>query len=54
MRFAAEQAGQDPAFVTAWKELGYIVTEDSQHLFSAMEVDAWNEAVSRAHAEDTD
>ena len=54
LRFAAEQAGLDPAFVTAWEELGYIVTEDNQHLFSAMEVDAWNEAVSRALAEDTD
>jgi len=32
---------------TAWCELGYVVTEDTRHLFSASEVAAWDEAVRR-------
>lgn len=44
---AAEEAGLDPAYISAWEELGYIVTETNQHLFSAHEVDAYFEAVRR-------
>ncbi|WP_156406764.1 hypothetical protein [Mycobacterium haemophilum] len=43
----AEEAGLDPAYIRAWEELGYIVTEMNQHLFSAQEVEAYFEAVRR-------
>jgi hypothetical protein len=33
--------------------LGFVVTEDTQHLFSAGDIAAWNEAVRR-HAGDLD
>lgn len=29
----AQEAGLDPAYIRAWEELGYIVTEMNQHLF---------------------
>lgn len=41
-------AGLEPAFVEAWRSLGYVVTEENRHLFSAHEVDAWDEAVEAA------
>jgi hypothetical protein len=43
----AETAGMDPAYIRAWAELGYIITEHNQHLFSASEVDAYLLAVAR-------
>ncbi|MFJ9446388.1 hypothetical protein ACIRRH_31695 [Kitasatospora sp. NPDC101235] len=48
MAVLAEQAGIDPAFVHAWRDLGYVVTEDTRHLFSAAEVQAFSDAV-KAH-----
>jgi len=36
------------AIVTAWQELGYIVTEATKHLFSAHEVEAFSDALTRA------
>lgn len=37
----------DPAFIRAWIEVGYIVTEENQHLFSAADIDAFSAAVER-------
>jgi len=45
---AFAKAGLDPAIADAWEELDYIVTESNQHTFTAMEVQAWEEAVERA------
>ncbi len=50
---AAEQAGIDPSYVHAARELGYWITESNQHLFSAMEAEAFFDAVSR-HRGDVD
>ena len=36
------------AIMTAWQELGYIVTEATAHLFSAHEVEAFSDALTRA------
>jgi hypothetical protein len=51
MAAAAVAAGLDPAYVRAWQEVGYIVTEDNQHMFSAAEIRAYLDAVDR-HADD--
>lgn len=48
---AAEDADLEPAYIQAWKELGYMVTEMNQHLFTAAEVDAYFEAVHRFNAQ---
>jgi hypothetical protein len=53
LRHAGTEAGIDPALVEAWCELGYVVTEDTRHLFSAGDIAAWDEAVRR-HAGDLD
>lgn len=53
LRHAGVEAGIDSAVMEAWSELGYVVTEDTQHLFSADECAMWNEAV-RHHAGDLD
>jgi hypothetical protein len=45
MMAAAERAGLDPALIHAARELGFLLTEANQHLFSAMEVEAWRQAV---------
>ncbi|MFD8705696.1 hypothetical protein ACFV1W_24330 [Kitasatospora sp. NPDC059648] len=47
----AEQAGIDPAFIHAWRDLGYVVTEDTRHLFSAAEVQAFSDTV-KSHQND--
>lgn len=36
-------AGGDTALAKSWRDLGYVVTTDTQHLFSAAEVAAWDE-----------
>lgn len=46
-----DQTGVDPAFIYASREVGYIVTEDNQHTFSAAEVQAYEEAVQRHRGE---
>jgi hypothetical protein len=43
----AEDAGLDQAHIHAWREVGYVVTESNQHLFSAMDVEAYLDAVGR-------
>jgi hypothetical protein len=43
----ADQLGIDPAYLKAWRELGYIVTEENRHLFSAADVQAWTDAVEK-------
>ena len=53
LRQAGTEAGINPALIEAWCELGYVVTEDTRHLFSASDIAAWNEAVRR-HAGDLD
>jgi hypothetical protein len=44
---AAEQVGLDPAHIHAFREVGYLITESNQHLFTAMQVEAYWDAVSR-------
>jgi len=48
------EAGEDPAYVLACREVGYMVTEVNRHMFSAEEVDAYLESVARhqEHAAD--
>lgn len=43
----------DPALIRAWQELGYILTEENMHLFSAEEVATWYETVER-HRDELD
>jgi hypothetical protein len=47
LRRAGRETGVDPALVEAWYELGYVVTEDNRHLFSAGDIIAWEAAVRR-------
>lgn len=49
---AAEAAGVDPAFIHAWQEVGYIVTSENEHVFSATEVQAYLDAVARDQDDD--
>jgi hypothetical protein len=35
------------AYLMPWRELGYMITEENEHMFSAREVSDWSEAVSR-------
>lgn len=39
---------EDAAIVTAWQEIGYIVTDATAHLFTAHEVEAFSDALTRA------
>jgi hypothetical protein len=40
-------------FASAWADVGYIVTEENQHLFTAYEVEAFGKAVARHREEET-
>jgi hypothetical protein len=53
LREAGRETGVDPALIEAWCELGYVVTEDNRHLFSAADVAAWEAAVRR-HVDNVD
>jgi hypothetical protein len=53
LRHAGTEAGVDPALIEAWCQLGYVITEDNRHLFSASDIAAWDEAV-RHHTGDLD
>jgi hypothetical protein len=53
LRQAGRETGVNPALIEAWCELGYVVTEDNRHLFSAGDVAAWETAVRR-HADNFD
>jgi hypothetical protein len=53
LRQAGTETGVDPALIEAWCELGYVVTDDNRHLFSAADVAAWEAAVRR-HADNVD
>ena len=53
LRQAGRETGVDPALVEAWCELGYVVTDDNRHLFSAGDIAVWEAAVRR-HAGDLD
>jgi hypothetical protein len=46
----AAEAGIDPALLKASRDLGYIVTTENQHLFSAADVQAWQDAVESYQA----
>lgn len=46
LRKAISDAGLDPAYADAYDQLGFILTEENQHLFSAHEVEAWQDAVT--------
>jgi len=48
----AEETGVDPAFIHAWRELGYLVTDENRHMFSAEEAAAWRDAVLRHRGEE--
>jgi hypothetical protein len=54
MAQAAAEAGVDPAYVAAWQEVGYIVTDANRHLFSAADVHAYLDAVARHQDDDED
>lgn len=41
-----ESAGGDSAVVKTWRDLGYIVKTETQHLFSAAEVRAWEDTLA--------
>ncbi len=47
LRQAADDAGVAPAYLAAWQEVGYVVTDENRHLFSAAEVQAYLDAVDR-------
>lgn len=47
LRQAAVDAGLDPGYVAAWQEVGYVVTDENRHLFSAAEVQTYLDAVER-------
>ncbi|WP_152627975.1 hypothetical protein [Streptacidiphilus neutrinimicus] len=47
---SAKAAGLDPAYLLAVNDVGYMVTEDTQHLFTAHEVQAYLDAVERHQA----
>lgn len=40
-------AGQNPAYLQAWRDVGFLLTERNMHLFSAGDIDEWNEALER-------
>ncbi|WP_416874930.1 hypothetical protein [Kitasatospora sp. SC0581] len=44
---AASAAGIDPAFVHAWREVGYVVTTETLDMFTTAEVIAYRRAVER-------
>lgn len=50
----AESGVLDPAYIYAWRDVGYIVTEATEHLFSAAEVQAYFDAVSDHMDDDGD
>ncbi|HEX4103664.1 MAG TPA: hypothetical protein VHY21_24505 [Pseudonocardiaceae bacterium] len=50
LRQAGRETGVDPALIEAWCELGYVVTEDNRHLFSADDILA-RKATVRRHAD---
>jgi hypothetical protein len=54
MAQAAAEAGVDPAYIAAWHEVGYIVTDANRHLFSAADVQAYLDAVARHQHDDED
>ncbi|MFD9881823.1 hypothetical protein ACFWZT_10200 [Streptomyces alboflavus] len=43
----AEEVGIDPAFLLAWREVGYVVTEENRSMFTTAEVLAFTRAVTR-------
>jgi hypothetical protein len=54
MAQAAADAGVDAAYIHAWQEVGYMVTDANRHLYSAAEVRAYLDAVARHRGEDLD
>ncbi len=50
----AAGAGLDPASIAAWQEVGYVVTDANQHMFSAAEVRAYTDALARHQEQDKD
>lgn len=48
----ANEIGVPPALIKAFRDLGYLVTEENRHLFSAAEIEAWRETVEKYRAED--
>lgn len=53
LRQAGRETGVDSALIEAWCELGYVVTEDNRHLFSAGDIAVW-EVVVHHHADNFD
>lgn len=43
----AVEMGIDPAFLHAWREVGYVVTEETRSMFTTAEVLAFNRALAR-------
>jgi hypothetical protein len=48
----ADEIGVDPAFLKASWDLGFMVTTDNQHLFSAADIQAWQDTVEFYQDED--
>lgn len=53
-RMTESGEGDAAAYILAWRDLGYIVTEMNRHTFSAMEVAAYEDAVQHHRAERDD
>ncbi|OZD06437.1 hypothetical protein CH275_09440 [Rhodococcus sp. 06-235-1A] len=43
----AMEAGENPAYLQAWRDTGFLLTEHNMHLFSASDIDEWNAALER-------
>lgn len=48
----AEELGIDPALLKASRDLGFMVTTENQHLFSAADIQAWQDTVEFYQEED--
>jgi hypothetical protein len=48
----ADEIGVDPAFLRASRDLGFMVTTENQHLFSAADIQAWQDTVEFYQEED--
>ncbi|UWE07444.1 hypothetical protein [Actinacidiphila bryophytorum] len=47
MAARAAELGMDPAFLLAWREVGYVVTEENMSMFTTAEVLVFSRAVAR-------
>jgi hypothetical protein len=43
----AREAGANPAYLQAWRDTGFLLTEHNMHLFPASDIDEWNAALEQ-------